>query len=80
VIDCQDDGPGLPEEVQHRLFVEKPAGKGVGAGLGLAIAWELARNHGGDLTLVETGPAGTVFRLVLPHRGMDLDAAEPTPP
>ena len=79
VIDCQDDGPGVPEEVQHRLFVEKHPGKGVGAGLGLAIAWELARNHGGDLTLVETGPSGTVFRLVLPHRGMDLDAAEPTP-
>ena len=42
-------------------------------------AGELARNHGGDLTLVDTGPAGSVFRLELPHRGMALDAASPTP-
>lgn len=75
-IDCRDDGPGLPPAVQGCLFSEKPlvaenaSTRGVGAGLGLAIAWELARNHDGDLTLLETGPAGTAFRLVLPYGGI----------
>lgn len=69
VIDCEDDGPGLPESLQGCLFAEKGTGRGTGgAGLGLAIAWELARNHGGDLTVRETGPTGTVFRLLLPDR------------
>ncbi|MDB5454160.1 MAG: cenK, partial [Caulobacteraceae bacterium] len=35
-------------------------------GLGLAIARELAQGHGGDLTLVDTGPQGTTFELRLP--------------
>jgi len=72
VIDCEDDGPGLPESVQGCLFAEKGAGS---SGLGLAIAWELARNHGGDLTLRETGPTGTVFRVVLPDRAVVQEAA-----
>lgn len=71
VIDCHDDGPGLPESIQGCLFSEKPQVGSVGAGLGLSIAWELARNHGGDLTLLETGPKGTAFRLVLPSRSND---------
>ncbi len=37
-----------------------------GAGLGLAIAHELAQAHGGELALVETGEAGTVFEIRLP--------------
>ncbi|AHK78191.1 hypothetical protein M911_02290 [Ectothiorhodospira haloalkaliphila] len=66
-IDLSDDGPGLPEDVRARLFSEKSASRTHGgAGLGLAIAWELARNHAGDLLLLNTGPGGTTFRLVLP--------------
>ena len=40
-----------------------------GAGLGLAIAHELAQAHGGELILVETSEAGTVFELTLPEAG-----------
>jgi len=62
-----DDGPGLPDDVRAHLFDEAPARKPAGgSGLGLAIARELARNHEGELALVETGPAGTTFRIVLP--------------
>jgi len=62
-----DDGPGLPEAVRAHLFDEAPAKKPAGgSGLGLAIARELARNHEGELELVETGPEGTTFRIVLP--------------
>jgi signal transduction histidine kinase len=67
VIRLQDDGPGLPERAQANLFqpFSGSARRG-GTGLGLAIARELAQGHGGDLVLVETGPAGTAFELRLP--------------
>jgi signal transduction histidine kinase len=62
-----DDGPGLPERVRARLFQPFAASTRLGgAGLGLAIARELAHAHGGDLTLVSTGPHGTTFELRLP--------------
>ena len=66
-IEIADDGPGLPEGVQAKLF--RPfagAGKRGGTGLGLAIARDLMRAHGGDIVLASTGPKGTVFRLILP--------------
>ncbi|WP_232209290.1 ATP-binding protein [Alkalilimnicola ehrlichii MLHE-1] len=67
-VEVADDGPGVPDTVRDELFVEKrTAPRSGGAGLGLAIAWELARNHGGALTLKESGPEGAVFRLTLPR-------------
>ena len=67
VIDILDDGPGVPERVQARLF-QAFSGSATpdGSGLGLAIARELARAHGGDLVLERSGPQGTLFRLTLP--------------
>ena len=66
-IAIRDDGPGLPPRAREKLF--RPFEGSVragGTGLGLAIARELARNHGGDLSLVDSGEAGTEFRLTLP--------------
>jgi signal transduction histidine kinase len=66
-ISVADTGPGLPQKARDNLF--QPFRGGVregGAGLGLVIAAELVRGHGGTLALAETGPAGTVFRIVLP--------------
>ena len=60
-----DTGPGLPRKAQENLF--QPFRGGVrqgGSGLGLVIAAELVKGHGGTLTLAETGPDGTVFRIV----------------
>lgn len=67
IIDVRDDGPGLPDRAKQNLF--KPFEGSVragGTGLGLAIARELLRGHGGDLTLLQSGAAGTVFRVQLP--------------
>lgn len=66
-IEVSDNGPGLPPRARDNLFrpFEGSARAG-GTGLGLAIARELARVHGGDLTLAATGPDGTTFRLSLP--------------
>jgi signal transduction histidine kinase len=67
IVRLADDGPGLPERARAHLF-EPFAGstRRGGAGLGLTIARELAKGHGGDLVLVETGESGTVFELSLP--------------
>ena len=67
LIDVADDAAGVPERVRARLF--QPFGGAAspgGSGLGLAVARDLARGHGGDLELLRTGPDGSVFRLTLP--------------
>jgi signal transduction histidine kinase len=67
VVLVSDDGPGLPDAVRERLFEPfVTGGRPGGTGLGLAIAHDLARANGGTLTLVSSGPGGTVFRLGLP--------------
>ncbi|MGC2201519.1 MAG: HAMP domain-containing sensor histidine kinase [Stellaceae bacterium] len=66
-IEVGDDGPGLPPKARENLF--RPffgSARPGGSGLGLAIARELARAHGGELTLVSSTAAGTVFRVTLP--------------
>lgn len=68
IIEIADNGPGLPEPVREHLF-QPFAGsrRNGGTGLGLAIARDVARAHGGDLTLVSSGPEGTAFRITLPQ-------------
>ncbi|MFO1107140.1 MAG: HAMP domain-containing sensor histidine kinase [Amaricoccus sp.] len=66
-ITVADTGPGLPEKARENLF--QPFRGGVrqgGTGLGLVIAAELTKGHGGTLSLAGTGPTGTTFRLTLP--------------
>jgi signal transduction histidine kinase len=68
-IDIEDNGPGIPEAVRARLFEAFAAsGRPGGSGLGLAIARDLARAHGGDVTLVATAATGTSFRITIPDR------------
>ncbi len=66
-IDVVDNGPGIPPQVQDKLF-SPFAGSATegGTGLGLVIAREVMRAHGGDVNLVKTGPDGTTFCLELP--------------
>ena len=68
IIEVRDTGPGLPEKARAHLFQPFQGGtRREGSGLGLAIAAELVRGHGGRLELMETGPSGTVFHVVLPN-------------
>ncbi len=71
-----DTGPGLPEKAREHLFQPFQGGarKG-GHGLGLAIAAELVRGHGGRLELLATGPQGTQFAIYLPRTIAVLDEA-----
>jgi C4-dicarboxylate-specific signal transduction histidine kinase len=59
----------VPPALLARLFQPYASGRasGEGMGLGLAISRKLLLDQGGDLELVGTSPAGTVFRLLLPE-------------
>ena len=72
-IEVGDNGPGIPERVRPRLFEAfQSAAKPGGVGLGLAIAAELIRAHGGEIRLARTGPEGTVFHVAIPDRVVEL--------
>jgi two-component system, NtrC family, nitrogen regulation sensor histidine kinase NtrY len=69
VLDVADDGPGIPDEIRPRVFEPYTTTRqpGEGMGLGLSIAKKILLDHGGDLELRRTSPAGTTFRLLLPR-------------
>jgi two-component system, NtrC family, nitrogen regulation sensor histidine kinase GlnL len=64
-VDIADDGPGIPAELQPRIFAPLVSGKPGGTGLGLSIAQELVNRHGGLIECVST-PGSTVFSVILP--------------
>ena len=72
VIEVSDTGPGLSERARAHLFEAFQGSTRTGsAGLGLAIAAELVRAHGGEMRLVE-GTLGATFRLTIPDRAVEL--------
>ncbi len=66
VLEVVDSGPGVPEPVKARLFEPGCSGRPGGSGLGLALSRLLAEQIGATLELVETGPRGSRFRLLVP--------------
>lgn len=63
-----DNGPGLPDYVEDRLFLPFTRGVSEGStGLGLSISKELAEKMGGSLELLDTGSNGTTFIIGLPR-------------
>jgi two-component system CitB family sensor kinase len=70
LIRVEDSGPGVAGEDRERVFVEgfstKARIRGRPRGIGLALAREVARRNGGDLTVA--GEAGAVFSARLPLR------------
>ena len=69
-IQFEDNGPGVPEQLQHTLFYPFVTGRAEGTGLGLAIAQDLVSRHGG-LIEFESRPGRTVFTLLLPFNTYD---------
>ncbi|MFC4765433.1 two-component system sensor histidine kinase NtrB [Dyella koreensis] len=64
-VDVIDDGPGVPTALRDTLFEPLVSGRADGSGLGLALAREIAREHGGELRFASR-PGETVFSLYLP--------------
>ena len=73
-----DTGPGLPAKAREHLFTPFEGGtrKG-GFGLGLTIAAELIRGHGGHLHLQRSDDEGTEFRIHLPKTAETAPKARP---
>jgi signal transduction histidine kinase len=67
-VSVRDDGAGIAEVDQQRIFdrFERADDREGGTGLGLAISRRLARSMGGDVTLESTPGAGARFTLTLP--------------
>ncbi|HEX4533864.1 MAG TPA: HAMP domain-containing sensor histidine kinase [Rhizomicrobium sp.] len=77
IVTIADNGPGISQAMAPRLFQPFATGNRTGgSGLGLAIARDLARAHGGDLTLVRTGAGGTEFAIEIPDREDPLHDVE----
>jgi signal transduction histidine kinase/putative methionine-R-sulfoxide reductase with GAF domain len=63
-----DTGPGIPKEIEHRLFQSfVTSGKKGGTGLGLAIVKKIAEEHGGSIAVQQTSSRGATFRLRIPQ-------------
>jgi signal transduction histidine kinase len=74
VIEVSDTGPGFSEKAQAHLFEAfQGSTRAGGTGLGLVIAAELVRAHGGEIRLVE-GTIGATLRLMIPDRAVELSA------
>ena len=76
VVEIEDDGPGIPEDVQSHIFdsfyTTKPPGDGTG--LGLYTTYRIvAQKHQGTIE-VKSEPGRTLFTVTLPR---DLDKLEP---
>ena len=68
-IEIGNSGPGVPAvlvpQLFERFFRSDPRGVTEGHGLGLSLSRELARAHGGDVTLVSSREGWTAFRVTL---------------
>ena len=60
-----DDGPGVPEEIQDRIFSPLVSGREGGTGLGLSLAQTFVQYHQGVIEF-ESRPGRTTFRILLP--------------
>jgi signal transduction histidine kinase len=66
VLEVLDRGPGLPPGLADRLFEPYVSTKRRGSGLGLSLVRDIARQHGGTVTLEDREGGGACARLVLP--------------
>jgi two-component system, cell cycle sensor histidine kinase and response regulator CckA len=78
VIEVEDNGPGMPDEVRKRVgepfFTTKPQGKGTG--LGLATAFATIEEFRGRLNFETAVGRGTRFRIELPRHPVEGEAPQ----
>jgi len=65
MIEIIDDGPGIPEDLQDKIFLPMVTGRAEGTGLGLSIAQSLINRHGG-IVECDSKPGKTSFKILLP--------------
>ncbi len=74
VLEVNDDGPGIPDDLQPKIFdpffTTKDVGQGTG--LGLTVAYAIVQEHGGRMRLESKPDAGASFYVELPATGATL--------
>jgi PAS domain S-box-containing protein len=78
VLEINDDGPGIPDDLQPKIFDPFFTTKevGTGTGLGLTVAYAIVQEHGGRIRLESRPNAGASFYVEMPLTGTRL---APTP-
>jgi len=61
-----DNGPGIPADVQEKLFTPFFTTKPRGTGLGLAVSYGIVKDHGGDIRVESEPGQGAAFIVLLP--------------
>jgi signal transduction histidine kinase/ligand-binding sensor domain-containing protein len=68
LISVKDNGPGISDEIKEKIFqpffTTKPTGQGTG--LGLSLAYDIVKAHGGELNVESITGSGTSFKITLP--------------
>lgn len=72
VLSVCDHGPGIPQNIRHRIFEPLFTTKRKGTGLGLAVVYQVIRSHGGVIRVRSEVGEGTEMRIVMPL----VDSAE----
>lgn len=68
VLQVEDDGPGIPDEVRQSFTEKDDMATGVaGDGLGLYLVHTLVTNYGGEVRIADNDPRGTVVTVELPR-------------
>jgi signal transduction histidine kinase len=74
VITLRDSGPGIPEEIIHKVTAPFFTTKEDGSGLGLSIVARIVREHEGRLTISSSTDQCTEFKIILPAKRDDHES------
>ena len=70
VIEVEDTGPGIPDDIKAKIFepffTTKPAGQGTG--LGLSVTYGIIKDHDGEIRIEDVAEGGTRFVVSLPSQ------------
>jgi len=70
VFEVEDNGAGIPDDLNAKLFQDFFSSKGTeGTGIGLLVVQKVAEEHGGTITFESKPGQGTIFTVIIPARG-----------